>query len=245
MIIDIHAHIWGKQDIPGVLKDMDFCGVDKAYLSCVTGWYPTKAQIEENNRLIADTMRAYPDRFGGAVYINPTHDNTMDVIKRGLDEQGMSLIKFWVATYADDPCMDPVMEYAADNGIPVLIHAFRKAYRELPVENTGRNVAALAARHPKTKILMAHLGGSCYDGVPAVRDCPNVWLDYSGSYFTADAIDYAVEMVGAERLLYGSDMPANSSVNIGKILGANLTEAQRWAIFRGNAERLLDRSFRL
>ena len=245
MIIDIHAHIWGKQDVPGVLKDMDHCGIDKAYLSCVTGWHPTKEGIEENNRLIAETMKQYPQRFGGAVYINPLHDNTMDVIKRGLDEQGMSLIKFWVATYVDDPCMDPVMEYAAEVGVPVLIHAFRKPKRELLIENTGRNVANLAKRHPHTKILMAHLGGSCYDGVPAVWDCPNVWLDYSGTYFVGDAIDYTVEMVGAERLLYGSDMPANSAVNVGKILGADLTEAQRQMIFHQNAEKLLDRTFRL
>ena len=91
--------------------------------------------------------------------------------------------------------------------VPVLIHAFYKATGQYPNESTGRNVARVAARYPELKIIMAHLGGNCYDGLPAIRSFPNVWVDYSGSIFRADELPYALEMVGANRILHGSDMP--------------------------------------
>lgn len=226
---------------------MEVYGIDKAYVSSVDGgYYPTEDIVRRNNAAVAELIRKHPKRFGGAVYANPSNSDTLDVLKRGFEEQGMSLIKLWVSTPADDDRAGKVMEFAEDYGMPVVYHTFLKVERVIPTESTGINISKIAKRYPKTKIIMAHFGGSCYNAIPAIAECKNVWCDYAFSVFGGDAMDYTVEMLGAERILYGSDMPGVSvPVNIGKILSADLSGEQRDMIFYKNSQKLLDRSFRL
>ena len=251
MIIDLHAHLHflptAEACTQTLLRTMDVYGIDRAYVSNVDGgYYPTPETVRRDNAAVAELLRTHPDRFGGAVYVNPRNPDAMDVLRRGFEEQGMSLVKLWVAAPADDPSVDPVLEYAQDLGVPVLFHTFKKTVRVIPTESVGADIAAAARRHPKTKIIMAHFGGDPYDALPAVRDCPNVWCDYALSIFCGDAMDYARETIGADRIVYGSDMPGVSvPVNLGKVLGAGFTPAEREKVFFRNAEKLLDRSFRL
>ena len=59
-------------------------------------------------------------------------------------------------------------------------------------------------------------------------------------------MDYARETIGTDRIVYGSDMPGVSvPVNIGKILNAAFTLEERERVFCRNAQKLLDRNFRL
>lgn len=249
MRIDIHTHVWGshpEDDKAALLKAMDQYGLARIYVSGLQTYFSDEEEIAYLNKLVFDFMREEPEKVGGAVYLNPKNKNVMDVLKRATQEQGFEMIKLWCCTTADDPSVDPIMEYAEENGIPVLFHAFKKATSQVPNETTGSHVANIARRHPKTKILMAHLGGSCYDGIPAIRDCKNVWVDNSGStFFHGDDMNYAVEYVGADRILFGTDMPGCCASNIGQILGADLTDEQRELIFWKNAKKLVDRNFRL
>ena len=90
---------------------------------------------------------------------------------------------------------------------------------------------------------MAHFGGSAYDGIPAVRDVKNIWCDFSGSMFHGDDLNYAVEQIGADRILFGTDNLYPQ--NIGQVLGADLTDEQRNLIFYKNAQKILNTDFRL
>ncbi len=249
MIIDIHTHVWGfypEKNKADLLAAMEQYGLDRIYVSGLQSKLSNEEEVARLNGLVCDFMRQEPEKVGGAVYVNPLHSNTLDVIKRAIEDQGFEMIKLWVCTRADHPAVDPIMEYAEQVGVPVLLHTFYKASGLLPNETTGIHVANIARRHPKTKILMAHLGGSCYDGIPAIRDCRNVWVDNSGStFFHGDDLNYAVESLGAERILFGTDMPGSCGPNIGQVLGADLTDEQRELIFWKNAQKLLDRNFRL
>ena len=249
MIIDIHAHVWGqtqerielsKQQL---LKSAASFGVDRIYISGLCSFFSDEAEIDYLNTEVAKFMAEEPALIGGAVYLNPKNKNVMDVLKRATQEQGFEMIKLWCCTHADDPSVDPIMEYAEENGIPVLFHVFKKSTKQVPNETTGIHMANLARRHPKTKILMAHLGGSSYDGIPTIRDLKNVWCDQSGSIYHGDDMNYALEYLGTERILFGTDNVYLQ--NIGQVLGADLTDEQRDMIFYKNAQKLLDRSFRL
>lgn len=246
MIIDIHAHIWGnrlKETKENVLKGIDRYGIDKIYISGLQSYVSDEAEIAYLNDAVYQFIKEHPQRIGGAVYVNPLHSNVLDVIKRATQEQGFEMIKLWLCTTADHPAVDPIMEYARENGLPVLFHVFKKYGGGVANESVGSQLANIARRHPKTKVLMAHLGGNRYDGVPAVRDLKNVWCDHSGGLGQAEELDYAVEQLGADRVLFGTD---NGFVqNIGMVLGADLTSAQRELIFYKNAQKLLDPTFRL
>ena len=63
-------------------------------------------------------------------------------------------------------------------------------------------------------------------------------MDASGSLAEMDSIDQLVEAVGAERVLFGTDN-SDLSYCLGKIAGADLTDAQREAIHWRNAARLM------
>ena len=249
MIIDIHTHVWAgayEANKASLLKAIDRFGLAKIYVSGLKSYQSDEEEIDLLNKMVYDFMREEPEKVGGAVYLHPRNSNVMDVLKRATQEQGFEMIKLWVCTFADDPSVDPIMDYAEANGLPVLFHAFHKANGQVPNETTGIHVANIARRHPKTKILMAHLGGNAHDGIPAIRDCKNVWCDNSGgSFFKGDDMNYTVENIGAERVLFGTDMPGCCGSNIGQILGADLTQEQRELIFWKNAKILLDPNFRL
>ena len=75
------------------------------------------------------------------------------------------------------------------------------------------------------------------DRIKAVRDCTNVMVDISGTICRRDDVDYTVECIGADRVLFGTDMPSpgNFLANVGRVLEADLTEEQREKIFWKNA----------
>ena len=246
MIIDIHAHIWGsriEENKRSILTAMERYNIDRVYVSGLRSTWSDEEEIRFLNGAVAQYIKEEPERIGGAVYINPTHSNTLDVVKRAIEEQGFEMIKCWCCTFADDPSVDPVMEYAEAAGVPVLFHSFKKSTVQVKNETTGVHVANIARRHPKTKILMAHFGGSAYHGIPAVRDLPNVWCDMCGTPYMGEEMNYAREFLGAERILFGTDNAFLS--NIGQVLGAGFTSEEQEMVFYKNAWKLLDKNFRL
>ena len=246
MIIDIHAHLSSRCVEAGrqkILNAAERYGIDRIYVSSLMDLYSDEEQIQFLNNLVAEFIRDEPDIVGGAVYVNPHHKNVLDVIKRATEEQGFEMIKLWCCTYADDPSVDPIMEYAAQTGLPVLFHAFKKSTPQVATESTGIHVANIARRHPQTKVIMAHFGGSAYDGIPCIRDIKNVWCDQSGTPFHGEELEYAVEMLGADRILFGTDGAFIN--NLAQVKGASLTQCQRDQILYQNAQKLLDRNFRL
>ncbi len=246
MIIDIHAHIWGsriEENKRSILTAMERYNIDRVYVSGLRSTWSDEEEIRFLNGAVAQYIKEEPERIGGAVYINPTHSNTLDVVKRAIEEQGFEMIKCWCCTFADDPSVDPVMEYAEAAGVPVLFHSFKKSTVQVKNETTGVHVANIARRHPRTKILMAHFGGSAYHGIPAVRDLPNVWCDMCGTPYMGEEMNYAREFLGAERILFGTDNAFLS--NIGQVLGAGFTTEEQEMVFYKNARKLLDKNFRL
>lgn len=250
MLIDVHVHLWmpngsrerAQSDKKAILKTCETYGVDQIYVSSLGGLYPDEQEIRMLNAMTREFMVEHPQLVRGYCYLNPRHANTLEVLRRGIEEQGMSGIKLWVATFCDDACVDPVVEQAIAYDVPILVHAFHKAVGQLPYESLGENVANLAHRYPEAKIIMAHLGANCYRELRPIRDCHNVWADFSGSIFHNDDLNYARELLGADRLLFGTDMPdAGFHISYGQMLSAQLTPEEREKIAGGNALRLFKR----
>lgn len=245
-MIDIHAHIWGQSIRDGkmaVLSAAEKYGIERVYISGLQSYSSDESEVDFLNEAVYQFMKENPEKIGGSLYVNPLNGNVMDVIKRGTQEQGFEMIKLWCCTLADDPSMDPIMDYAAENGIPVLFHAFKKSNGQVPNESTGIHIANIARRHPDAKIIMAHCGGNFYDGIPCVRGLKNVWCDHSGTPFHRNEVKYAVENMGAERVLFGTDNAF--ATNIAQVMSADLTDDQKKMIFSGNAKKILDRNYRV
>ena len=103
---------------------------------------------------------------------------------------------------ADSVVMDPLMEEARSLGVPVTIHSGTEYCS--PAE-----IARLASRHPGVPVIMDHMGYRAQTGqaIEMAKGCPNLYL---GTTLVAEptAIKSAVQAVGAERVVFGSNAPS-------------------------------------
>ena len=155
-----------------------------------------------------------------------------------MNEYGMIGIK--LECVCTDPRYRPIMEKAESLGIPILQHSWFKITGCIPGESTPSDVAVLAKEFPQVTIIMAHLGGDWQRGIKAVQDLPNVLVDICGSIVDCGMIETAVAELGAERILFGTDLPdIGLWTNLGKVEGAEITSEQKNLILYENANRFL------
>ena len=246
-IIDMHSHLFYNRGVESekqkILVACEKYGISEAYVSALAGFYPSEDEVSELNLSVAAFSRENPGLIKGYVYLSPEHKNALSVLSRGIEDMDMIGAKIWVSEYCDSACMDPIAEKLIEYNLPLLVHAFKKSTDQCAKESTALNVGNLAKRYPRLKIIMAHVGGNCYHGVPLVRGLSNVWVDLSGSTGRTNEIEYTVENLGDKRVLFGSDMPGCSfAVPYGKVLEADIEEAARRKILYENAVRLFDRT---
>lgn len=122
----------------------------------------------------------------------------------------------------------------------VLIHCGRW------VEMSGWNFALeVAKKYPKATFILAHLGGTHLDlAIPAIddaKDLGNVLFDTSQTR-QLSVLRYAVEQLGADRILFASDTPwGNYLQNIVGLLQIDLGESDLHKVLRGNFHKLIER----
>lgn len=205
---------------------------------------PTPSECRQANDDVLAMRDALPDVFLPFCYVNPTYpDESVEEIRRCVDGEGMVGVKLWVARRATDRGLDPIMEAATERDLPVLQHAWDKTTGNLPGESTPEDVADLARRHPSAKIVMAHMNGVGLRGLEAIADCPNVVVDTSGGDPESAITETAVNLLGADRVVYGSDAPIRHfGVVLGKVLGTGFQEEVVRKLLWDNTVRLLPES---
>jgi predicted TIM-barrel fold metal-dependent hydrolase len=251
-IVDIHTHLAAPGAVPsseemtGMIRLARRHGVVRAValgnLISVGGSNPTPEEITTINDNTLAAMKSHPEFFIGFCYLNPEHppEFLLGEIDRCVVKGGMRGLKFWVAVKATDRRHDPVMRRVKELNIPILYHAWYKAFEQGANESTPAEVADLAKRFPDVTIVMAHLTGDGERGVLDIVACPNVLIDTSGGQAEAGLVEYAVRRLGAERVIYGSDWPIRDfGTQVGRVLGASLKPEERALILRDNARRIL------
>jgi predicted TIM-barrel fold metal-dependent hydrolase len=89
-------------------------------------------------------------------------------------------------------------------------------------------------------LFCGHAGGDWEQGIRAIRPYPNVYLDTAGGDPTAGSVEMAVRELGADRVVYGSDVAGRSfATQLAKVAAAQLTPQQQAQILGGNLRRLL------
>ena len=149
-------------------------------------------------------------------------------------------VKLWVAQHCDDASLEPILKRAAELHAVVFQHTWLKITGNLPGESTPQELSTLAARHPDATIVCGHSGGDWELGLRAIRARPNVYVDLGGSDPTAGFTEMAVRELGAERVIFGSDIGGRSyGSQLAKVYGAELSDETRRLILGGNLQRLL------
>jgi predicted TIM-barrel fold metal-dependent hydrolase len=224
-LIDVHAHFlheaapradWAAVNAAR-LRAGERIGITWHVSSVLGSWgrtsptyFASPADVASGNDAQYAVVDAEPRRVRAWVHVNPNHTaHALDEVRRGV-ARGAIGVKLSASRRADDPLLDPVMEEAARQGLPVLHHIWQHRRRDWGGQEAsdGVELARLAARHPTVRFVLAHIGGGgdWAHTNPAVRDHPNVFLDLSGSGVDRGMLDEALAAVGPQRLLWGADI---------------------------------------
>lgn len=249
-VINWHEHVWFYDTWGGTNDNLNIPHCDKLAESVVamgfdltvisnpivSEQFPTPERVRRANDTVFEAMERHPGIFKGMCFVNPGHmKEAFYEIDRCYDK-GMLGVKLYHQYQLNDPVMYPLIEKCIDMDIPILMHAGhadKNATLSQPRVSDATYFVEVAKRYPEATFMMAHItgGGDWEWQVRTIVDCPNIITDMSGSVVDRPVIEKAVELLGADRLLFGTDISVGPSV--GKILGADISEEDKKTILAG------------
>lgn len=190
-----------------------------------------KEQVEHANVEMFQLAQNIPQLYQWVV-IDPQNDNTFIQAERMLQSEKCIGIKLHPVChqYSLEKYGDKVFSFAEKHSAVVQIHPEKNADYIIPFANVYSNV----------RFIMAHLGGEAH--VNAVRNAKyeNVYVDTSGLASIKNAlIEYAVERIGSEHILFGTDTYAVGSQR-GRIEYGMISQQDKENILRNNALHLFN-----
>lgn len=112
-------------------------------------------------------------------------------------------------------------------------------------EYIAEQVGKLAELYKNISFILAHSGGS-YEtaeyNMKIAKKHSNVFLEITFTSVIANIIEYMVNRVTAEKILFGTDIPMRDSVQqLAWVAYARITEEDKIKILGGNMKKLLAR----
>ncbi len=208
-----------------LLKVMDENDVEKAVL-LQGNW------LGFHNQYTYEAVIKYPERFVGAATYDPFCVNVEAVKKRLFDDLGFKIVKFELSTgsglmanrppvYLDGTVMKGCYAHAREKGLTVVMDIGRPNCPCWQVDA----LASAISKYPEVTFVICHLLAPQRGDVQILSDAlqklkmPNVYFDLASlannqkpesfPYPTAAKhLETAKNTVGADRIMFGSDMPS-------------------------------------
>jgi predicted TIM-barrel fold metal-dependent hydrolase len=160
-----------------------------------------------DNEYVRTVVETIPEAYALA-WGNPRVPGNLEEVERFLEHPkflGLKLHPLIDGYLPNDPSVHPLMELLrAQGNLPVLVHSGH------PIFTLPWSVEELAVSFPDVPLVMAHMGHGNVVYINAAIDIaerrPNVYLETSGMPMHTKIAE-AVERVGTERVMYGSDAP--------------------------------------
>ncbi len=249
------AQIYGDKKIKiataeDLIESMDRDGVDVSVV--VNYGWSTHELCAETNDYILESVNHYPKRligFGAVADYNS--DKSLSEIERcargGLRGVGELRPDCQPPGFAQKKPLEPFVALLRQHKLILMTHASE------PVGHiyAGKGIATPAILYwfityfPDLTVVFAHWGGGLpfYALMPEVQKAlANVYFDTAISPFLyrPEVYHQVSQLVGADKILFGSDYPVMPPSRIlGEIDAAGLAEEEKSSIVSGNARRLL------
>lgn len=222
MIIDSHLHFdFRVKDKIGaveqLLHEMEITGIDRTCIMPRAGDLKSRSRYHypnEDDYLVStdeacEIIERYPGKFYQMVYMNsilPVKFLKYFTEKYILNGP-VAGIKLTLQMNAADRRLEPFLEILQKHDIPLLFHSWYKTVSKYRFESDPKDIAEMARKFPELRVLMAHVTGCRFRGSQDIRKHKNVLIDTSGSQPEDGFIQYALDTLGSERVVFGSDYP--------------------------------------
>lgn len=247
VVIDGHTHFaspgegYPPNKVEDLMSIMDENGIDAVVTCAPYSSIGDDRNYDEANAFISESMRQESDRILGFIRVNPHQmEHSLEAIERGVKEEGFCGIKLHPRNEAfpinSEEFGYPIAEAAAELDVPILIHTGEPdtyGYAQPTL------VGDLADAFPDVKLIIGHMGKRlCEDAILVGKWFENIILDTS--FRSHRDIARAVDKVGADRVIYGSDMPFGiPEVEMKKIEVADIGEEEKRLVLGESMARIL------
>ena len=248
-VIDAHSHMAPEEHrtVSGLMMLRSSCEyitpkLDRLGVEAVVTapWEGIATDGMAGNAQTVFAAQQYPGRYYGYNTCNINYEKDLAGWRRWFEEypevfvgikpywpyQGFSLL---------DERLAPWLEYADKRRLPLLLHS-----------NTTEKLGetdVLCGRYPGITFILAHAGCdySVAEGcVRAAKAHTNAVLEITYTTLTRGMIEYLVGEIGAERVLYGSDLPMRDPApQLGWVAYARISEEEKRKILYENMKRLM------
>ena len=233
-----------------IIVSMDECEIDKSVILNL-GWVSHELCTETNDYILEAVAR-YPQRLIGFCSIQPLNvDKAVEEIwrcassgARGIGEMRPDVQGF---ALGDNTVMKPVVEAVVENGLILLTHASESVGHLYSGKGTitPEVIYPFILDFPELKLVCAHWGGGLpfYALMPEVASAlANVFFDTAATPFLyrPQIFKLMAEIIGSDKVLFGSDYPLLSPKRIIDQLASICLEREDKArILGANAQSLL------
>lgn len=233
-----------------LLKNMDEEGVHK---SVIFGFpWENEDYFRRHNDYIIESVQCHPDRFIGFCCFSPLSPKGSMEAERCL-ELGLSgvgeLALYNSGIFAKDSVsFRDIMEICSQRDVPLLLHTNEPVGHQYPGKNATNlnHIYNFLKGYPLNRIILAHWGAGLFFYALMKKEVRevirNTWYDTAASpyLYTPDIYRIAGEIIGHERVLFGSDYPLLSPGRyFQEMESANLSVQSIEEITGRNAARLL------
>jgi len=233
-----------------LIAGMDEAGVDISVILNI-GWTTHELCVETNDYII-DAVSHYPRRLVGFGAVQPNSPKAAVAeiercAKAGIKGMGEMRPDIQLFDLGDEMVMNPLVEVLKEHKLVLLLHSSEPIGHDYP----GKGIMfpdviyPFITSFPDLTIICAHWGGGLpfYALMPEVKKAMgNVYFDSAASPFlyTPGVYQQVIKLVGADRVLFGSDYPLlTQSRLLDEIETLDMPEETKNLVLAGNALRLL------
>jgi len=233
-----------------LIDSMDKAGIDISVIVNI-GWTTHEFCVETNDYILESIAR-YPQRLIGFCAVQPQSTGAAIAeiercAKEGVRGVGEMRPDTQLFDLGDEEIMSPFVEALRKHQLILLTHASEPVGHDYPGKGfiTPDMLYPFITSYPDLTIVCSHWGGGLpfYALMPEVKQAmKNVFFDTAASPFLYSSQIYSQvsQMVGADKILFGSDYPLLAQARVLQELNsADLPEEAKRLILSGNARRLL------
>ncbi|MGA8028289.1 MAG: amidohydrolase family protein [Bryobacteraceae bacterium] len=219
------------------------------------------SSVPGDEESVAAAVAAYPERFFGYFMLDPLQSDALDRVKAAAANPHLHAMCLFPAmhTYSiTDARLVPMFEIASDRHLAVFVHCgaisvgVRKKLGLLSQfdmrYSNPLDLHPVALHFPQIRFVVPHFGAGLLREALMLADlCPNVYLDTSSSnrWMAYEGLDLravfrrAIDVVGIERILFGTDSSFFPRGWNSAILKQQTTALYELGLDAGEAEQIL------